>query len=473
MLLPSPVSDPMFLLAVDRHTISHAEEAAVVTPDRIVSHQAMGEESRSLAGWLHKTGVAPGQTIALTIADEYQHLLASVALMRLGCIQVTLPTHEPETHRAAIASRAKVSLVLADKTENSLPAVANLVPDFEYRAGKSVLPPSRPPHKTCIYITSSGTTGLIKITPLSQYQLYYQALSWQWPAQREVFYRPASIEFNNSKKQRLFNLVWATTNVFAKPGRVDFFEICRKFGVTRLNINAVQAKTMIGQAGGQQQTLPPSCHIRLGGAEVPGPLRRSLIDTITPNIHVTYATSEFASIATAGPAHHEHNLTTVGKAHPGITIEIVDSEDNMVSPGTSGRVRVRSRGMATHYYGDESASKAAFANGWFYPGDIGHISRQGLLFLDGRADDMMSLASINIFPAEIEGVVARFPGVVECAAFALKSENWGDIPMIAVVAEDSLNPVELLEFARQNLGLRAPRKIVLVDSLPRKAGTKN
>jgi acyl-CoA synthetase (AMP-forming)/AMP-acid ligase II len=128
--------------------------------------------------------------------------------------------------------------------------------------------------------------------------------------------------------------------------------------------------------------------------------------------------------------------------------------------------------MTTGYLDDEAATATAFRDGWFYPGDMGHRSEDGLLFLDGRSDDMMLLASINIFPAEIEHAMEALPGVVECAAFSMKSASFGDVPMLAAVVTGPIRAPDMLAYARSRLGLRAPRKIFLVDSLPRNRGGK-
>jgi acyl-CoA synthetase (AMP-forming)/AMP-acid ligase II len=128
--------------------------------------------------------------------------------------------------------------------------------------------------------------------------------------------------------------------------------------------------------------------------------------------------------------------------------------------------------MATRYHDDEEASLRAFRNGWFYPGDVGHFGEQGDLRFDGRLDEMMMLASINIFPAEIERFAETLPGVRECAAFSIKSGEFGDVPLLAVVSDGTTGAEALLAAARRALGLRAPRKVFLVDELPRTAEGK-
>jgi acyl-coenzyme A synthetase/AMP-(fatty) acid ligase len=252
-------------------------------------------------------------------------------------------------------------------------------------------------------------------------------------------------------------------NVLADPLRVGIREACAAYGVTWLGLAAIHARALVGDGGG---ALPSGINIRMGGSAVPQRLRRDILTVLGPRLFVGYGTSEIGSIATAGPEDHVGEADTLGTVHNGVELEIVDGEDRQVPSGAAGFVRVRSAGMPHAYHDDEAATVKAFRGGWFYPGDMARREADGRLCFEGRADDMMILASINIFPAEIERAVEDLPGVVESAAFAMKSAEFGDIPMLAVVGRD-IAADAVLAHARRVLGLRAPRKVFMVDALPR------
>ena len=151
----------MFLGAVTKQFASRAGEIGAIVDDRPISYREMADDVRSLGQWLAAAGLGPGDTVGLTIRDEYRHLIASVALMRRGCIQVTLPSHEPPEHRQAIAERAKAVAVLAEDRNAGVPTLPTIVPDFAYRADAGAAPdaPGEADDKVCMYLTSSGTTG--------------------------------------------------------------------------------------------------------------------------------------------------------------------------------------------------------------------------------------------------------------------------------------------------------------------------
>jgi acyl-CoA synthetase (AMP-forming)/AMP-acid ligase II len=130
--------------------------------------------------------------------------------------------------------------------------------------------------------------------------------------------------------------------------------------------------------------------------------------------------------------------------------------------------------MARGYLDDPEASARAFRDGWFQPGDRGRLEPDGTLVFAGRDAEMMMLGTINIFPAEIEAAAQGFPGVADCAAFALRSPALGDIPALAVVevAPGAVDVPALAASCRARLGLRAPRRVVVVPALPRTATGK-
>ena len=130
--------------------------------------------------------------------------------------------------------------------------------------------------------------------------------------------------------------------------------------------------------------------------------------------------------------------------------------------------------MATAYVGDAVATARHFRDGWFVPGDFASLDREGRLVIHGRADDMMILNGINIFPVEIERVLETHPAVAVAAAFPLASPVHGQIPMAAVELRDghASSGAELLAWVRRELGVRAPRHVEVVAALPRNAQGK-
>jgi acyl-CoA synthetase (AMP-forming)/AMP-acid ligase II len=217
---------------------------------------------------------------------------------------------------------------------------------------------------------------------------------------------------------------------------------------------------------------PAATRIDLFGAAPGAALIRDLQRDLTANLSLLYGATETGSVARAGPAALLADPDDAGPILPNAELVVVDAAGAPLPAGETGLLRMRTRGMATRYMDDASATARCFVQGWFQPGDRGRLLPGGRLRIEGRGDDMMILGTLNIFPAEIERAAEGFPGVAECAAFARHSAVQGDIPMLAVVARDGFDAAALLAHCRERLGQRAPRKVVVVPALPRNAAGK-
>jgi len=215
-----------------------------------------------------------------------------------------------------------------------------------------------------------------------------------------------------------------------------------------------------------------SVMVRVSSTLVPPALRAELYSRVTRQVSVRYGATECGTIAVT--ENDEPFSKSVGHPVVGASIQIFGPEGHSLPPGQSGEIRVRADGMASGYLGDPQLTALRFRDGWFHTGDVGHLGKGGALVVEGRRDDMMILNGINIFPAEIEEMLERYPAVRSAAAAALRSSTHGDIPVAIVELHDAdgATGAELLEFARQHLALRAPRRIVIVPEIPRNAQGK-
>lgn len=449
---------------------------AVIDRGRPVTYAALDQGTQRLAGWLVRQGVAPGDLAGLTLRDELAHLLATLALLRLGCDQVTLPRWDPVPMRAALAARLRVVVLLAEDAADGLAGITTLVPDIAAIAADAAQEAASLPvvgqGSGAMIFASSGTTGAAKLVRMTEGVLAAQsALTAGIGAVR---HRLATNEYSNGKRLQLQTLCIGGTEVLANNGSGhDLAGTCRAFGVERLNLAPQRAARLLEDLDRDGAApWPRGTAIMISGGMVPGALRAGLEARATRQLFVSYGCTEAGGMAMAGPGDHALHPDTVGPAYPTVTVEVVDDEGLLLPAGACGHVRVRSAACVDGYLDDPAATARAFRDGWFHPGDAGFLTREGALVLAGRSDDMMNLGSIKIFPAEIEAAVQGFPGLVECAAFAMRSPALGDIPMLAVVAQEGFDAAALSAHARERLGLRAPRKVVVVHALPRNARGK-
>ena len=159
-----------------------------------------------------------------------------------------------------------------------------------------------------------------------------------------------------------------------------------------------------------------------------------------------------------GPA-TARKLGSVGPPLPGTVIEIVD--------GPVGGIRARGPQIMAGYLGDPAATAEALRGGWLYTGDIGHLDADGHLFIDDRKKDMAIVGGFNVFPREIDEVLAAGPGVVEAAAVAVPDAYRGEIIRAFVVGAD-LEAVRA-HCAANLVRYKQPAEFVHLDALPRTA----
>ena len=147
-----------------------------------------------------------------------------------------------------------------------------------------------------------------------------------------------------------------------------------------------------------------------------------------------------------------------------------------VATGTVGELWTRSKQNMAGYWANESATSAAMTDdGWFKTGDVGYYDKDGFLFLHDRVKDMIVSGGENIYPAEVENVLARHPDVVDVAVVGVPDERWGEaVKAVVVLGEGSaVTEAELIAFTREYLaGYKLPKSVSFADGLPRNPSGK-
>lgn len=180
-----------------------------------------------------------------------------------------------------------------------------------------------------------------------------------------------------------------------------------------------------------------------------------------------YGSTEVGAASLAMPADLRSAPGTVGRALPGITIKILDDDGLEVPAGKSGRVFIGSPLAFTGYTGGGSKETI---DGLMSSGDIGHVDSDGRLFIAGRDDDMIVSGGENVFPQEVESLVASLDSVADAAAVGVDDDEFGQRLALFVVLKDGaqVSAAELRDHVRANLArYKVPRDVAFVSSIPR------
>ncbi|MEZ5519862.1 MAG: AMP-binding protein [Dokdonella sp.] len=185
-----------------------------------------------------------------------------------------------------------------------------------------------------------------------------------------------------------------------------------------------------------------------------------------------YGLSETSAAITYNRPDGANPVGSIGLALGEVEISLRDENGEVVAVGETGELCARGPHMTTGYWNQpEETGKAFFDGGWFRTGDIARVDEQGYYYILDRRKDMILVSGFNVYPNEIEDVVAMLPGVLEAAAVGIPDEKCGEAVRLVVVRSDpSLTEETLRAHCRKNLaGYKQPRVVEFRDSLPKSA----
>jgi malonyl-CoA/methylmalonyl-CoA synthetase len=172
----------------------------------------------------------------------------------------------------------------------------------------------------------------------------------------------------------------------------------------------------------------------------------------------------------SNPYDGERRARTVGRPLPGVATRIVDSDGVEVPVDVEGELLVRSPTLFAGYWNRPDATAQAFAGGWFKTGDIARRSADGYITLCGRGSDLIISGGFNIYPREIEDVIAEHPSVAEVAVAAAPEARRGEVPVAYVVRKGDVDGETLIAWCRERVAsFKVPRRVVFLERLPRTA----
>jgi acyl-CoA synthetase (AMP-forming)/AMP-acid ligase II len=207
--------------------------------------------------------------------------------------------------------------------------------------------------------------------------------------------------------------------------------------------------------------------VAVSGSALSGTLSEKWMDVFGENVYNLYGSTEVAWASIATPADLRAAPGTAGRPPHGTIVRLYDDNGQAAPQGATGRIFV---GNEMQFEGYTGGGNKDAIDGLLSSGDVGHFDDAGRLFVDGRDDDMIVSGGENVFPAEVEDLLAGLDDVVEVAVFGVDDEKFGQRLKAVVVKKDgsSLGGDEVKQHVRANLaGYKVPRDVEFVDELPR------
>ncbi len=255
----------------------------------------------------------------------------------------------------------------------------------------------------------------------------------------------------------------------------QWIDTVRAESVTHAMLVPTMLARVVDVLDGEGGSLPSLANLAYGGARTPRPVIERALRALpeTGFVNAYGLTETASSIAVLGPEDHRAaaassepevraRLGSVGRALPGVEIEIRDELGVVLPAGQEGLVFVRGDQISGEYGGRSVLDH----EGWFATRDLGRLDSDGYLFVEGRADDTIIRGGENIAPAEIEDVLTAHPTVTEAAVIGVPDPEWGQ-RIVAVVVGDG-DPEEIRSWAKERLrSSKTPDSIIVVSELPR------
>ncbi len=469
---------------------------------RAPRHAALLQDGRSLdfgevdrlmdhvAAALQREGLGPGDAIALCAASSIEYALVFLGALRAGAAVVPLSPSTTADAIAAMVNDAQAALLFVDATgENAIaPALgqvaAKVVPLAALESWLGTPGEPHPveaaPEDPFNIIYSSGTTG----TPKGIVQP--NAMRWSHVVRSAGYgYGPDAITLISTPLYSNTTLVsflptlalGGTVVLMAKFDAAKYLQLAQRHRVTHTMLVPVQYQRIMALADFGKYDLSSFRTKFSTSAPFSAALKADILARWPGALNEYYGMTEGGGTCVLLAREHPDKLHTVGRPAPGIDIRLIDEDGREVGPGEVGEVVGHSAAMMTGYHKrPEMTSNAEWfdASGrrFIRTGDVGRFDEDGFLVLLDRKKDLIISGGFNIYPSDLEAIVARHPDVAEVAVAGVPSTQWGETPVAFVVAREarSLDAEALRTWANARLG--ATQRIAAVEivaSLPRSA----
>jgi acyl-CoA synthetase (AMP-forming)/AMP-acid ligase II len=462
------------------HAAEQPDKIAVADEEDRISWGELDALVDRIAARLQAEGVGTGGAVAIVGANSIAYGAVFLAAIRTGASAAPLTTSAmPEALTAMLADSGAKHLFADPGIEMTIPPGVERISLHDLDAW---LPPkgSRPkpvqvaPEDPFNIIYSSGTTG----NPKGIVQSHQ--MRWNYLA-RAAVYGPDSVAllstplYSNTTLVSVLPCLGAggTVVLMKKFEARRFLELSERHRATHAMLVPVQYRRIMALPDFESYDLSSYRAKFCTSAPFAAELKRDILDRWPGGLVEFYGMTEGGASCVLLAHEHPDKLHTVGQVAPNSEMKLIDEDGNEVPPGGVGEVVGRGPMMMNGYNGRPDATRAAEwfdADGrrFFRHGDVGRFDEDGFLILMDRTKDMIISGGFNIYPSDLEAVLAADPGVIEAAVVGIPHPDWGETPVGFVVLRPGADKNDVLTAANGKLG-KTQRLAALhvVDQLPR------
>ncbi|HEY2205492.1 MAG TPA: long-chain-fatty-acid--CoA ligase [Pseudonocardia sp.] len=466
--------------------------------DRTWTWAELAERVGRNAGAQRAAGLRPGARVAVLDLNHPSCLELTLACAQVGTANVVVNFRltAPEVAYVINDSGAELLFVgpefaeLVDGLGDQLESVRQVIrvggEDDEYESWLAAEPDTdvhpADPEDCFLQLYTSGTTGFPKGAMLTHRALIAHSADvveefGTTPDSKQLVAMPL-FHVGGSAYALVGIYAGATMTIIRQPDPARLLRLLEERRITHTFFVPALMAMMAEVPGAADHDYSALQVLAYGASPMPLPVLRACMK-IFPSVFLqVYGMTEACGVVTAlGPAEHadednRQRLISAGKPIVGVRIEIRDPDSGgAVAHGEQGEVWVRSQQLMGGYWGKPDATGSALTeDGWYRSGDAGRFDDDGYLYITDRIKDMIISGGENIYPAEIERVLAEHPSVGDLTVVGVPDDKWGEVPKAVVVPArgQPVDEQELLAYCREHLaGYKCPKSVDVVDELPR------
>ncbi len=505
----------------------YASRNAYVCMDKYLTYAEVDAYSKRLGAWLQSRGMKPGARVAIMMPNVLQYPIALAAILRAGYTVVNVnPLYTPREleHQLndagaeaiiilenfahtleQVLGKTQVRHILVASMGELLGGVKGMLVNFVVRNVKKLVPAFSLPNAVR-FKDALSQGGAMKLTPVERQ--YNDPAFLQYTGGTTGVSKGATLTHQNIVANLLQSEAWSqpalgdadeqVTIVCALPlYHIFALTACAMWGARlgALNILIPNPRDI----GGFVKELakyrfnmfpavntlynallnhPDFAHLDFsalkicngGGMAVQQAVNDRWLKVTGVSIIEGYGLSETSPVATCNRADSKEFTATIGLPVPSTEIAILDDDGHEVALGTPGEIAIRGPQVMVGYWNrpDETA-KVMTADGYFKSGDVGVMDERGYVKIVDRKKDMILVSGFNVYPNELEGVIAAHPGVLECAAIGVPDPHSGEAVKLFVVRKDpNLTEAALMAYCKEQFtGYKKPKYIEFREELPK------
>ncbi len=514
---------------MDEAFAKFAARPAYVCMDKFISYADVDRMSRYLGAWLQAQGLQRGARVALMMPNVLQYPVAIAAVLRAGYVVVNVnPLYTPrelehqlndsgaeaiiilENFAATlekVIARTRVKVAVVASMGELLGGLKGALVNFVVRNVKKMVPafslPNAVRFKTALREGAAlrlqpvelghddiaflqytgGTTGRSKGAMLSHRNVIANLM------QNEAWLQPA-MDLPPKVESLTFVCALPLYHIFALtvcclmgtrlgglniliPNPRDIPGLVKELGKYKFNMLPAVNTLYNGLLNNPDFAKLDFSALKLcngGGMAVQKAVNDRWRAVTGKSIIEGYGLSETSPVATANPANADEFTGTIGLPIPSTDIAILDDAGRALPPGEIGEIAIRGpQVMEGYWQKPEETARVMTADGYFRSGDIGVMDARGYVTIVDRKKDMVLVSGFNVYPNEVEAVVASHPGVLECAVVGVPDAHTGEAVKLFVVRRDpSLTAEQLQDYCQQQLtGYKRPKYIEFRNDLPK------